>query len=246
MTAKKLVSIIIPARNEEETIGHVLLDVQKTIRRLQQYHFEVLVVNDHSADKTAAIAKAHSATVVENLKRSGKGNALVSGFNAARGNIIIMMDADGSHIASEIPLFLERLERGCGLVVGSRTLGGSEEYTPIRAFGNVLITFTFKICFAVTCTDILNGYKAFKKEVIQNHRFTSRGFEIEIELAAEALRRGFRICEVVSHEKARAGGQMKSMALRQGFWFLLKILTERVRHSDKGGPCNLTGDTHHG
>ena len=227
---KKLVSIIIPAKDEEETIGTLLIDLNKTIKTLNNYNFEIIVVNDRSNDKTRELAEKAGAKVVNNINKSGKGNALVTGFREASGDYIVMMDADCSHIPSELPIFLDSLdkEKDVGLVVGSRILGGSEEYNLIRAFGNVLITSFFKFLFKIPTTDIINGYKAFKKEVI-NHNFNSRHFEIEIELVATALRKGMKIKEVRSHERARAGGKMKSFALKHGMLFLTKILTERFR-----------------
>src|SRR3989344_1796081 len=119
----KLVSIVIPAYNEEETIGMVLDDLFKTLKRMKGYHFETIVVDNNSTDKTAAIAKQKGAAVLHEQKK-GKGNALKAGFAGTRGDTIIMMDADYSHRPEDIPFFLKKIEGGHGLVIGSPVTGG--------------------------------------------------------------------------------------------------------------------------
>ncbi|HLD07276.1 MAG TPA: glycosyltransferase family 2 protein [Candidatus Nanoarchaeia archaeon] len=225
----KLVSIVIPAYNEEETIGMVLDDLFKTLKRMKGYHFETIVVDNNSTDKTAAIAKQKGAAVLHEQKK-GKGNALKAGFAGTRGDMIIMMDADYSHRPEDIPFFLKKIEGGNGLVIGSRITGGSEEYTSIRSFGNIMLTAAFTTLFGISFTDVLNGYKAFRKELIKNYEYHSSDFQIEIELVANALRAGYQIAEIPSHERIRAGGKMKSMALVHGPKFLYRIIKEGIKY----------------
>lgn len=227
---KKTVSVVIPAKDEEETIGMVLRDLNSEIRKLP-YDFEVIVVDDHSRDGTAKIASSFGAKVVRNKALPGKGNALKTGFRNAKGEIIVMLDADYSHMPEEMHLFLKQLEKGYGLVVGSRYTGGSDEYTLVRSFGNLVLTLAFVTFFGVKLSDALNGYKAFRKEVIGNRQsLKSRDFEIEIELIARCLRKGMKVGEVPSHERTRAGGKMKSKAFIHGPKFLFKIISEGLRY----------------
>jgi hypothetical protein len=131
-----------------------------------------------------------------------------------------------------------------GLVIGSRVVGGSEEYTHIRALGNVFLSAALGLCTGRYLSDALNGFKVFRREIYQDFRFTSRHFEIEIEIIANTLRSGYRIVEVLSHERARAGGEAKSRVVRHGTRFLVRILfegmrgvkpaPERVRTQDQG------------
>lgn len=121
---KKYVSIIIPAKDEEASIGKVLKEINNVIKDTKNYRFEVIVVDDKSKDKTGTIAEKYKAKVIRNKGKSGKGKALAIGFKHSKGDIIIMLDADGSHIPKEIPNFLKKLNEGYGLVVGSRNLGG--------------------------------------------------------------------------------------------------------------------------
>ncbi len=224
----KKISIVIPARNEEETIVKVLDDIRETFSNFK-YPYEAIVVDDHSVDKTAAVAREKGAIVIQNNGDSGKGNALKLGFKKAEGEYIVMMDADYSHRAEDMPLFIEQLERGAGLVIGSRILGGSEEYTRIRAFGNIFLTWMFGLLMGRYLSDALNGYKAFVRELVTQHNYTSNNFEIEIEIVANALKSGMRIVEVPSHERIRGGGEAKSKVVKDGFKFLSRIIIEKIK-----------------
>jgi glycosyltransferase involved in cell wall biosynthesis len=220
------ISVIIPARNEEATLPYVLHDLNKTVSVLHGYEFEVLVVDDRSTDRTAELARSGGATVISNTGKSGKGMALRAGFAAATGDIFVMMDADYSHSAEDLPLFLAALKDEVGLVIGSRVFGGSAEYTHVRAMGNVLLSASLGLCTGRYLSDALNGYKAFRRDVFTDFTYTSPTFEIEIELIANALRKGYRVVEVSSHERARAGGEAKSRVVRHGTRFLMRILWE--------------------
>lgn len=226
---KKFVSVIIPAKDEEATIGKVLKDLNKVIKKTKKYRFEVIVVDDKSKDKTGAISKKYGAKVIRNMGKSGKGKALALGFKHAKGEFIVMLDADYSHMPEEIPEFLKKLEEGYGMIIGSRHLGGSEEYTLVRHFGNFVLTSAFRIFFGVMLSDALNGYKAFKRIIIEKYNYKSKDFEIEIELIANTMRQKEKIGEIISHERARAGGKMKSFAPVHGAKFLLKIISEGLK-----------------
>jgi glycosyltransferase involved in cell wall biosynthesis len=223
------VTVVIPARNEEETLPQVLVDLNRTISDLPGHDFEVICVDDGSTDATARIARSFAARVVENRRKPGKGMALRAGFEAAGGDIIVMMDADYSHRPEETPALLSALHDGVGLVIGSRVVGGSEEYTHIRALGNVFLSAALGVCTGRYLSDALNGFKAFRREIFTDFNYTSSAFEIEIEIIANTLRKGLRVVEVSSHERARAGGEMKSRVVRHGTRFLARILWEGMR-----------------
>lgn len=225
----KQISVVIPAKNEEDTLAKVLDDLNQTIAKMPNYKVEVICVDDHSTDATANIARSYGARVVENTCKPGKGMALRAGFKAATGDVLVMLDADYSHRAEEMPRMLESLTEGVGLVIGSRVVGGSEEYTHVRALGNVFLSATLGLCTRRYLSDALNGFKVFRRDVFDDFNYTSRAFEIEIEIIANTLRKGYRVVEVSSHERARAGGVMKSNAIRHGTRFLLRILWEGLR-----------------
>jgi len=207
----------------------VLRDLFQTIPELNGYKVEVICVDDHSTDRTAEIAREFGAQVVRNTGKAGKGMALRAGFQEATGDILIMMDADYSHRPEDLPIFLQAFRDGVGLVIGSRVVGGSEEYTHIRALGNVFLSTMVGLCLGRYLSDALNGYKVFRRDVFTDFAYTSKDFEIEIEIIANTLRKGYRIVEVSSHERSRAGGELKSRVVRHGTRFLLRILGERFR-----------------
>jgi glycosyltransferase involved in cell wall biosynthesis len=223
------ISIVIPARNEEETLGKVLLDLNRFLSTYSSHTFEVICVDDHSNDRTVEVAHGFGARVITNRRSPGKGMALRAGFEAARGNWILMMDADYSHRPEDIAAFVAAAQDGVGLVIGSRVFGGSEEYNHVRALGNVFLSATLGLCTGRYLSDALNGFKLFRRDVFTDFEYTSSSFEIEIEIIANALRKGYRVVEVVSHERARAGGEMKSRVVRHGFRFLFRILWEGLR-----------------
>lgn len=225
----RTLSIIIPAMNEADTIGQLLADLKAVAATLAGWDVETIVVDDRSTDKTAEIARSHGARVVNNTRKSGKGNALRAGFEAATGDFFCMMDADYSHRPEDLPQFLEAIREGVGLIIGSRVFGGSEEYTHVRALGNVFLSASMGLCTGRYLSDALNGYKLFRRDVFTDFKYTSRMFEIEIEIIANCLRKGYRVVEVISHERARAGGEMKSRVVRHGTRFLLRILWEGFR-----------------
>ena len=226
----KSISIIIPARNEEETIGDVLSEINKTLADLKGIKKEVIVIDDGSNDQTFKIAKRYVKNVFINNGEHGKGNALKLGFKKAEGDAIIMMDADYSHIASDIPKFLKKMDEGYTLVIGSRAFGGSEEYGIIRGFGNWMLSFAFRIIFGIKIMDALNGYKAFLRNVAKNYEYKSKNYEIEIELISNALKEGGDIIEIPSYERKRGGGIIKSHALKDGPRFLFAIIKHGIRY----------------
>jgi glycosyltransferase involved in cell wall biosynthesis len=226
----KLVSVVIPAMNEEGSIGYLLDELATVIKETRDYEFEVIVVNDHSTDNTAAVALSKKVNVVDNLRKPGKGYALISGFEVAKGDYIVMMDADYSHRAEDIPVLIKSLEiNGAGLVIGSRIYGGSDEFTRLRTFGNIILTLVFRFCHKVFLSDALNGFKAFRSEIFKEFNYTSGDFEIEIELLVNTLRLGMKITEVSSHERCRKSGFAKSKIVKHGMRFFNRILLEWLR-----------------
>ncbi len=224
------VSVVIPAKNEEMNLGRVLDDLNKTIARIPMCSFEVIVVDDKSNDHSGDVARERGARVVRNSGASGKGRALRLGFENSTGDIILMMDADYSHRAEDIPKFLEALQDDAGLVIGSRVYGGSDEYTPVRALGNIFLTYALGLFMGRYLSDALNGFKMFRRDIFDDFNYTSKHFEIEIELIANTLRKGYRVVEISSHERARAGGEAKSRVIRHGTRFFWRVFTESLRN----------------
>lgn len=225
----KKISVVIPARNEAETLPKVLSDLKTTISNLDGYSVDVICVDDHSSDDTPTIAKSFGVYVVQNTAKPGKGLALRTGFSQASGDILVMMDADYSHRPEDLPRFLEALSDDVGLVIGSRVYGGSDEYTHVRAFGNTFLSTVIGLTTGCHLSDALNGYKVFRREIFSDFKYTSTAFEIEVEIIANTLRKGYRVVEIRSHERARAGGEAKSFVVRHGSRFLMRAIWEGLR-----------------
>jgi len=229
------ISIVIPAKNEEESLPGVLNEL-KVVVNSSPYRMEVIVVNDRSTDKTAEVAGKFSfVRVVDNKYPSGKGGALRSGFESAQGEYIAMMDADFSHDAMDLPALLQEAKKHQGLVVGSRIYGGSDEYTRVRAFGNVLLTWFFGCMHGRYLSDALNGFKVFHRDIYHRFDYTSVNFEIEIELLANTLRLSRDITEYPSHERRRSGGRLKSSVIKHGTLFMTRIIYEKFRQAARRG-----------
>ena len=222
-------SIVIPARNEEESLPGVLEEI-KIFLDTTPYRTEVIVVNDHSKDRTMAVVRQYPfVRVVDNLYEPGKGHALRSGFESAHGQYIAMMDADFSHNAADLAYMIEEVRRHRGLVVGSRITGGSQEYTRVRAFGNIILTWFFGFVHGRYLSDALNGFKIFHRDIYREFLYTSQHFEIEIELLVNALRLGRPVTEYPSRERSRSGGKLKSSVVKHGTLFMTRIIHEKFR-----------------
>lgn len=219
------VSIVIPAKNEEQNLKILL----KQLRKLYKNKYEIIVVNDNSTDKTENVARKFGVTVVNNKRSRGKGLALRRGFEKSKADVTIMMDADLSHKPEDLPLLLKPFkDKNVGLVIASRSLGGSEEYTFLRAIGNILISNTCNLFIGTNVFDAINGYKAMRKPVIKDLK--CNGFEIEIELVSRAKKLGMGIVEVPSQERARADGDSNLKVIKDGYKFFRQIVSESVKN----------------
>ena len=216
------ISVVIPALNEAKNLPYVL-------PYLPDWVDEVLLIDGGSTDNTVDIAQQlwPSLRVIQQSGR-GKGNALKEGFTAATGDIIVMMDADGSTNPSEIPAFIALLAAGADYVKGSRFLqgGGSEDITPIRRLGNGALLFLVRLIFQCHFSDLCYGYNAFWSYHLPLLSTEADGFEIETALNLRALKSGLNIAEIPSFEARRIHGESHLRAVPDGMRVLRTILTE--------------------
>lgn len=200
-------SIVVPALNEEETIGEVL----RSIRHMTD---DLIVVDGHSTDRTASIAHANGARVIFDNGR-GKGDAVRVALKAVRHPITIFIDADGSHAPKDIPKLIAPIASDeADLVMGSRMLGGSEELYGsfseiLRLVGSLIITLSINYRFGLRLTDYQNGFRAIRTDIGNKLGLTSNTTTIEQEMAMKCLKYGCRVTERPAHEYRRKGGVSK-------------------------------------
>lgn len=216
------VSIVIPALNEAENLPYVL-------PRIPPWVHEVLLVDGHSTDGTAEVARSlYPGIRIIDQHGRGKGAALRSGFAAATGDIIVMLDADCSMDPAEIPVFCATLLAGADFVKGSRFVqgGGTTDMPFYRKFGNWCFVVLVRLLFGGHFSDLCYGYNAFWARVLPRLDLDGDGFEIETMMNVRALRAGLKVVEVPSFEARRRYGVGRLRTIPDGWRVLTTILRE--------------------
>jgi glycosyltransferase involved in cell wall biosynthesis len=219
------ISVVIPTRNEAPNLRHVLPYMPAIVS-------EVILVDGHSVDDTIAEAQRllPSIKIIKQVGK-GKGDALRAGFAACTGDIIVMLDADGSADPEEIPRFVGTLLAGNDFAKGSRFLkgGGSSDITRIRRAGNEGLTLLVNILFGTRFSDLCYGFNVFWRYCLDHIEIDSDGFEIETLLNIRMHLAGLKISEVPSVEYHRIHGLSNLNAFRDGWRILKLIWQERKR-----------------
>ena len=236
---KPSVSVVIPALNEARNIPHVFAQIPADV-------YEVVLVDGFSVDDTVAIARELRPDVrVVAQTRQGKGNALACGFAAATGDIIAMVDADGSADPGEISRFVAALLDGADFAKGTRFAegGGSSDITRLRSFGNYTLTKFFNACYGRNYTDLCYGFNVFWRRHLPilgleatspcqpngDRKLWGDGFEVETLIHVRVAKAGLVVVEVPSFEHSRIHGVSNLNAFRDGRRVLKTILAERHR-----------------
>lgn len=228
MEERMKLSVIMPVYNEVHTLKEVVTAVLATERA-----YELLIVDDGSEDGTRDLypeieAMDPSIRVILQEKNTGKGGALRTGFDQAKGDIVIIQDADLEYDPRDYEAILQPIEEGKAEVVyGSRFRGGpTKTMFFLNMIGNKFITFVANILYNTILTDVETCYKAFKREVIQGIPLRSKGFDFEAEVTAKILKRGYRIWEVpISYNGREYDEGKKIQPFKDGpiaVWCLIK------------------------
>lgn len=236
------VSVVIPTLNEAKNLGWLAHHMPRGLA-------EIIVVDGGSKDDTVQTARQLWPDVrVMGQTRRGKGNALACGFHAANGDIVVMVDADGSMDPGEIPYFVATLLDGCDYAKGSRFAqgGGSADITAVRAVGNRALNVLTNAVHRSKFSDLCYGYNAFWRKVLpafdldpgkpgESHIYRwGDGFEIETLMNIRAHAAGLRVREVPSYESPRRFGQSNLNAVSDGLRVLRTIAVERRRSLARG------------
>jgi len=224
-TRRTRVSVVVPAMNEEKNIGQVLSELPRGLH-------EVILVDGNSSDDTVGAARrAYPEIRVTSQSGRGKGDAFRTGFAAVTGNLVVMLDADGSADPAEIPRFVAALEAGADFAKGSRFLdgGGSADITKLRGLGNSVLSGTANLLHGTHFTDLCYGYNAFWARCLPFIALDVPGFEVETLINLRVAAAGMKITEVPSYEKERLSGQSNLKTFRDGFRVLGTILQEARR-----------------
>jgi hypothetical protein len=233
------VSVVVPTLNEARNLPYVF-------SRLPADVHEVIVVDGHSVDDTVAVARQLRPDVrVVQQSRCGKGNAVACGFEAATGDVIAMVDADGSADPGEIPKFVDALLSGADFAKGTRFAagGGSSDITRLRRLGNRLLGAVVNLCYGTHYSDLCYGYNVFWQKYVPvlglditsppspggDGRLWGDGFEIETLIHLRVAEEGLRVAEVPSFEHPRIHGVSNLDAFSDGLRVLTTILVERRR-----------------
>ncbi|RLF49860.1 MAG: mannosyltransferase [Thermoplasmata archaeon] len=225
----KLISVLLPAYNEEGSIGDVIRAIP--IRRLREMGFEteIIVVDGKSEDRTREIAKSFGAKVYIQPKK-GKGDAVRFGLKKCRGEYIVMLDADNTYPADKIPLMIEILEKNSAdVVMGSRFAGEIEDgaMTMLNYFGNLILSRMAYMMFpnGHKITDVCTGMWAFRASAIKNLKLEAEGFDIEAELYAKLVKEGCKIIEIPIKYNRRKD-KPKLRAFKDGICIGIRLLRE--------------------
>jgi glycosyltransferase involved in cell wall biosynthesis len=217
------VSFLIPAYDEEATIGEVLDRIASLGLDAQ-----VVVVDDGSRDRTAAIAEEKGATVFRQ-PNAGKGAAIRTAIGAIDGDIAVIQDADMEYDPAEVPELIEPIVRGVADVVyGSRLRGGKAQraYLFWHLVGNRFLSVLTSLLYNTTLSDMETGYKAFRADVLRSLDLTENRFGIEPEITAKICKRKLRIYELPISYYGRTFAEGKKITWRDGFraiWVLLRV-----------------------
>lgn len=206
-------SIVIPARNEEDNIEETIRGI---IPFINPENTEIIVVNDHSTDNTAQIVKNLQQKfsfikIVDNTGEPGFANALKKGFTSAKGKFILPVMADSCDDPKTIPLMIEKAEKGYDVICGARYIkGGRRVGGPlIQGFFSRFVGITLHLFTGIPTRDVANAFKMYRRNVLFSLDLKEKGFALSMEICVKAFLKGYKICDVPTTWYGRKKGKSK-------------------------------------
>lgn len=226
------ITLVIPAHNEEEVIANTIISLESALT----LDYEIIVVNDHSQDKTASVVNQltkqyPNLKLVDNDIGRGFADALRKGFAVSDSDLIIPIMADLCDDPKSIRDMYDKIRDGFSVVCGSRYMkGGGKLGGPLlQSFFSRFVGITLRFLIGIPTLDVSNSFKCYRKSILDNIQSKSKGFEISMELALEAYFSGASITEIPTVWKGRSMGKSKFYLFRAAPKYLKLYLGALVR-----------------
>lgn len=233
-------SVVIPAYNEEDGIAEIanrVLAVKSELTKVGVNEFELLVVNDGSRDRTAEIVRTiDGVRLISHSKNRGYGAALKTGFNAAKGELIGFLDADGTYPPEYFPKLCTVAMNGADLVIGSRMAGADSKMPVTRRIGNIFFATLLSLISHQRVTDSASGMRVFKRAVLERIYPLPDGLNLTPVMSTRAIHEGIRVAEVPIPYSERLG-RSKLSVVRDGTIFLQSMVWTAMAYN----PVRLLG-----
>jgi glycosyltransferase involved in cell wall biosynthesis len=232
MSEYRLLSVVVPVYNERNTVGEIIRRMRLVDLPIDR---EIIVVDDGSVDGTDKILAAledSTIRVASHETNRGKGAAVRTGVSRARGDLVLIQDADLEYDPQDWPRLLAPLLQGRSKVVyGSRYLGEREATSLLRWAGDRSLSVLTALLFNATVSDVETGYKLIDREVLDSLDLTSDRFDFEPEITAKLLRHRYRIYEVPVTYAGRAGTEGRKFTWRDGLAAARTLIRLRLQRS---------------
>lgn len=218
MSGRPTSTLLLPTLNEIEALRVIVPQIKK------EWVDEILVVDGGSTDGTVEFLRGHGLTV-HSQQRRGYGSAMAYGLQQAKGDIVVEFTPDGNSIPEDIPRIIAKVNEGYDLVVGSRYLKGarSDDDDWLTALGNWLFTTTVNVLFGARYTDVLVGFRAYRRLQALKLHLDAPGLSWPCQSSMRFARAGLRVTEIPANEPNRIGGERKMRPFKTG-WEIVKLI----------------------